>query len=104
MPNKKTILNDLKIMRKNKKEEEIKHLCLELLLPQKVTLKECRSIIEKYFNVKLSNKEFSKWRKEYEAKNTNQPSDACHIFDSKEDKKENKESEEELSNGANNQE
>ena len=100
MPNKKTILNDLKIMRKNKKEEEIKHLCLELLLLQKVTLKECRSIIEKYFNVKLSNKEFSKWRKEYEAKNTNQPSDACHILDSKEDKKES----EELSNGTNNQE
>jgi len=43
---------------------------------------------------------FSKWRKEYEATNANQSSDACHILVPKEDNKED----EELSNGTNNQE
>ena len=100
MSNKRAILNDLKIIRKNKKKEEIKQACLEVLFPEKATLKECKLLIEKSFSVKLSNKEFSKWRKEYEATNANQPTDACHILVPKEDNKEN----EELSNGTNNQE
>ena len=100
MASKNTILNDLKIIRENKKKEEIKQACIEVLFPEKATFKECKLLIEKSFSVKLSNKEFSKWRKEYEETNANQPTDACHIFDSKEDKKES----EELSNGTNNQE
>ena len=100
MPNKKIILNDLKTIRKNKKKEEIKQVCIEVLFPEKATLKECKLLIENRYSVKLSNKEFSKWRKEYEATNANQPSDACHILVPKEDKKES----EELSNGTNNQE
>ncbi len=97
---KNTILNDLKIIRKNKKKEEIKQACIEVLFPEKATLKECKLLIESHYSVKLSNKEFSKWRKEYEATNTNQPSDADQISEVKEDKKED----EELSNGTNNQE
>jgi len=100
MANKKMLLNDLKAIRKNKKKEEIKQVCIEVLFPEKATLKECKLLIENRYSVKLSNKEFSKWRKEYDAKNANQPSDACHIPEPKEDKKES----EELSNGANNQE
>ena len=100
MPNKKIILNDLKAIRKNKTKEEIKQACFEALFPQQATIKECRLVIENRYSVKISNKEFSKWRKEYDAKNANQPSDACHIPEPKEDKKES----EELSNGANNQE
>ena len=94
------LLDDLKAIRKNKTKEEIKQACLEVLFPQQATLKECKLLIEKSYSVKLSNKEFSKWRKEYEATNANQPSDACHILVPKEDKKES----EELSNGTNNQE
>ena len=97
---KNTILNDLKIIRKNKKKEEIKQACIEVLFPEKATLKECKLLIENRFSVKLSNKEFSKWRKEYEATNANQPSDACHIILPNEDNKEY----EELNNGTNNQE
>ena len=100
MPSKKMLLNDLKAIRKNKTKEEIKQACIEVLFPQQATIKECKLLIENRFSVKLSNKEFSKWRKEYEETNANQPTDACHIFDSKEDKKES----EELSNGNNNQE
>jgi len=100
MASKRTLLKDLKVIRKNEKKEEIKQACIEVLFPEKATLKECKLLIENRYSVKLSNKEFSKWRKEYEAKNANQPSDACHILGSKEDKKES----EELSNGANNQE
>lgn len=100
MPSKKTILNDLKTIRKNKKKEEIRQACIEVLFPEKATLKECKLLIEKSFSVKLSNKEFSKWRKEYEATNANQSSDACHIILPNEDNKEY----EELSNGTNNQE
>lgn len=100
MPSKKMLLNDLKAIRKNKTKEEIKQACLEVLFPQQATLKECKLLIEKSFSVKLSNKEFSKWRKEYEATNANQPADACHILVPNEDKKED----EELSNGTNNQE
>ena len=100
MPNKKIILNDLKTIRKNKKKEEIKQVCIEVLFPEKATLKECKLLIENRYSVKLSNKEFSKWRKEYEATNANQSSDACHILVPKEDNKED----EELSNGTNNQE
>ena len=100
MASKNTLLNDLKTIRKNKKKEEIKQACIEVLFPQQATLKECKLLIEKNFSVKLSNKEFSKWRKEYEATNTNQPSDADQISEVKEDKKED----EELSNGTNNQE
>ena len=100
MASKNTLLNDLKIIRKNKKKDEIKQACIEVLFPQQATLKECKLLIEKRFSVKLSNKEFSKWRKEYEATNANQPSDACHILVPKEDNKED----EELSNGTNNQE
>ena len=100
MPNKKIILNDLKAIRKNKTKEEIKQACIEVLFPQQATLKECKLLIEKSFSVKLSNKEFSKWRKEYEATNTNQSSDSYHILVPNEDKKED----EELSNGTNNQE
>ena len=100
MANKNTLLNDLKTIRKNKKKEEIKQVCIEVLFPEKATLKECKLLIENRYSVKLSNKEFSKWRKEYEATNANQPSDACHILVPKEDKKED----EELSNGTNNQE
>ena len=100
MANKKMLLNDLKAIRKNKIKQEIKQACIEVLFPQQATLKECKLIIEKSFSVKLSNKEFSKWRKEYEATNANQPTDACHILVPKEDNKEN----EELSNGTNNQE
>ena len=100
MSNKRAILNDLKIIRKNKKKEEIKQACLEVLFPEKATLKECKLLIENRFSVKLSNKEFSKWRKEYEATKANQPTDACHILVPKEGKKED----EELSNGTNNQE
>ena len=90
----------MKIIRKNKTKQEIKQVCIEVLFPQQATLKECKLLIEKSFSVKLSNKEFSKWRKEYEATNANQPSDACHILLPNEDKKES----EELSNGTNNQE
>ena len=100
MPSKKMLLNDLKAIRKNKKKDEIKQACIEVLFPQQATIKECKQVIENRFSVKLSNKEFSKWRKEYEATNTNQPSDACHILVPNEDKKED----EELSNGTNNQE
>ena len=100
MASKNTLLNDLKIIRKNKKKEEIKQACLEVLFSQQATIKECKLLIENRFSVKLSNKEFSKWRKEYEATNANQPSDACHILLHNEDKKES----EELSNGTNNQE
>lgn len=100
MSNKRAILNDLKIIRKNKKKDEIKQACIEVLFPQQATLKECKLLIEKNFSVKLSNKEFSKWRKEYEETNANQPSDACHIILPNEDNKEY----EELNNGTNNQE
>ena len=100
MASKKALLKDLKVIRKNKKKDEIKQVCIEVLFPEKATLKECKLLIEKSFSVKLSNKEFSKWRKEYEATNANQPSDACHILLPNEDKKES----EELSNGTNNQE
>ena len=101
MPSKKMLLNDLKAIRKNKTKEEIKQACFEALFPQQATIKECRLVIENRYSVKLSNKEFSKWRKEYEAANANQSSsDACHILVPKEDKKES----EELSNGTNNQE
>ena len=100
MASKRTLLKDLKVIRKNKKKEEIKQACIEVLFPEKATLKECKLLIENRFSVKLSNKEFSKWRKEYEATNANQPSDACHIILPNEDNKEY----EELSNGTNNQE
>ena len=101
MTSKKIILNDLKAIRKNKTKQEIKQACLEVLFPRQATIKECRLVIEGRFNIKLSNKEFSKWRKEYEAANANQSSsDAYHILVPKEDKKED----EELSNGTNNQE
>ena len=76
MANKKALLKDLKVIRKNKKKDEIKQACIEVLFPQQATLKECKLLIEKSFSVKLSNKEFSKWRKEYEATNANQSSDA----------------------------
>ena len=100
MPSKKMLLDDLKAIRKNKTKEEIKQACLEVLFPQQATLKECKLLIEKNFSVKLSNKEFSKWRKEYEATKANQSSDAYHILVPNENKKED----EELSNGTNNQE
>ena len=100
MASKKMLLNDLKAIRKNKIKQEIKQACIEALFPQKATIKECRLVIEDRFGIKLSNNEFSKWRKEYEATNTNQPSDADQISEVKEDKKED----EELSNGTNNQE
>ena len=100
MASKNTLLNDLKTIRKNKKKEEIRQACIEVLFPQQATLKECKLLIENRFSVKLSNKEFSKWRKEYEAINANQSSDACHIILPNEDNKEY----EELNNGTNNQE
>ena len=100
MASKRTLLKDLKVIRKNEKKEEIKQACIEVLFPQQATLKECKLLIESHYSVKLSNKEFSKWRKEYEATNTNQPSDADQISEVKEDKKED----EELNNGTNNQE
>ena len=100
MATKRTLLKDLKVIRKNEKKEEVKQACIEVLFPQQATLKECKLLIENRYSVKISNKEFSKWRKEYEATNGNQPSDACHILVPKEDKKES----EELSNGTNNQE
>ena len=100
MASKNTLLNDLKTIRKNKKKEEIKQVCIEVLFPEKATLKECKLLIENRYSVKLSNKEFFKWKKEYEAQITNQSSDADQIPEIKEDKKED----EELSNGANNQE
>ena len=100
MASKKALLKDLKVIRKNKKKDEIKQACIEVLFPQQATLKECKLLIENRFSVKLSNKEFSKWRKEYEATNANQSSDAYHILVPNEDKKED----EELSNGTNNQE
>jgi hypothetical protein len=100
MASKRTLLKDLKVIRKNEKKEEIKQACIEVLFPQQATLKECKLLIEKSFSVKLSNKEFSKWRKEYEETNANQPSDACHIILPNEDNKEY----EELNNGTNNQE
>lgn len=87
MASKKALLKDLKVIRKNEKKEEIKQACIEVLFPQQATLKECKLLIENRFSVKLSNKEFSKWRKEYEATNANQPSDACHILVPNEDKK-----------------
>ena len=95
MATKRTLLKDLKVIRKNEKKEEIKQACIEVLFPQQATLKEC-----KLLSVKLSNKDFSKWRKEYEETNANQPSDACHIILPNEDNKEY----EELNNGTNNQE
>lgn len=100
MASKNILLNDLKTIRKNKKKEEIRQACIEVLFPQQATLKECKLLIEKSFSVKLSNKEFSKWRKEYEATKANQPTDACHIILPNEDNKEY----EELNNGTNNQE
>ena len=100
MATKRTLLKDLKVIRKNEKKEEVKQACIEVLFPQQATLKECKLLIENRYSVKISNKEFSKWRKEYEATNANQPTDACHILVLKEDNKED----EELSNGTNNQE
>ena len=100
MASKNTLLNDLKTIRKNKKKEEIRQACIEVLFPQQATLKECKLLIENRYILKLSNKEFFKWKKEYEVQITNQSSDADQISEVKEDKKED----EELSNGTNNQE
>ena len=100
MANKKMLLNDLKAIRKNKTKQEIKKACLEVFFPEKATLKECKLLIENRYNVKLSNKEFFKWKKEYKAQITNQSSDADQIPEVKEYQKED----EELSNGTNNQE
>ena len=100
MATKRTLLKDLKVIRKNEKKEEIKQACIEVLFPQQATLKECKLLIEKSFSVKLSNKEFFKWRKEYEETNVNQPSAADQISEVKENDKKD----EELSNGTNNQE
>ena len=100
MATKRTLLKDLKVIRKNEKKEEVKQAYIEVLFPQQATLKECKLLIENRYSVKISNKEFSKWRKEYEATNANQPSDAYHILVPNENKKED----EELSNGTNNQE
>ena len=100
MSNKRAILNDLKAIRKNKKKDEIKQACIEVLFPQQATIKECRLVIKDRFSIKLSNKEFSKWKKEYDAKDTHQTSHTDQIPEVKEDKKED----EELSNGTNNQE
>ncbi len=100
MANKKLLLNDLKAIRKNKTKQEIKKACLEVLFPEKATFKECKLLIENHYSVKLSNKEFFKWKKEYEAQITNQSSDVDQISEVKEDKKED----EELSNGTKNQE
>ena len=100
MANKKMLLNDLKAIRKNKIKQEIKQACIEALFPQKATIKECRLVIEDRFGIKLSNKEFSKWRKEYDAKDTHQTSHTDQIPEVKEDKN----NDEELSNGTNNQE
>lgn len=100
MANKKLLLNDLKAIRKNKTKQEIKQACFEALFPQQATIKECRLVIENRYSVKLSNKEFSKWRKEYDAKDTHQTSHTDQIPGVKEDEK----NDEELSNGANNQE
>ncbi|QPH85496.1 hypothetical protein CVT17_00170 [Campylobacter concisus] len=100
MATKRILLKDLKVIRKNEKKEEIKQACIEVLFPQQATIKECRLVIENRYSVKLSNKEFSKWRKEYDAKDTHQASHAYHIPESKEDEK----NDEELSNGTNNQE
>ena len=100
MASKRTLLKDLKVIRKNEKKDEIKQACIEVLFPQQATLKECKLLIENRFSVKLSNKEFSKWRKEYDAKDTHQASHAYHIPESKEDEK----NDEELSNGTNKQE
>ena len=49
MANKRTLLKDLKVIRKNKKKEEIKQACIEVLFPQQATLKECKLLIEKKF-------------------------------------------------------
>ena len=100
MPSKKMLLDDLKAIRKNKTKEEIKQVCIEVLFPEKATLKECKLLIENRYSVKLSNKEFFKWKKEYEVQITNQSSDADQIPEVKEDEN----NDEELSNGANNQE
>ena len=100
MASKRILLNDLKIIRKNKKKEEIKQACFEVLFPQQATIKECRLVIKDRFNIKLSNKEFSEWKKEYDAKDTHQTSHTDQISEVKEDEK----NDEELSNGANNQE
>ena len=100
MTSKKIILNDLKAIRKHKTKQEIKQACLEVLFPRQATIKECRLVIEGRFNIKLSNKEFSKWRKEYDAKDTHQTSHTDQIPEVKEDKN----NDEELSNGTNNQE
>ena len=100
MPNKKIILNDLKAIRKNKTKEEIKQACFEALFPQQATIKECRLVIENRYSVKLSNKEFSEWKKEYDAKDTHQTSYTDQIPEVKEDEN----NDEELSNGTNNQE
>ena len=88
----------IKSYQKNKTKQEIKQACIEVLFPQQATLKECKLLIENRYSVKLSNKEFSKWRKEYEATNTNQPSDADQISEVKEDKKEVKVDNTKLSN------
>ena len=100
MATKRTLLKDLKVIRKNEKKEEVKQACLEVLFPRQATIKECRLVIEGRFNIKLSNKEFSKWRKEYDAKDTHQTSHTDQIPGVKEDEK----NDEELSNGTNNQE
>ena len=100
MANKKMLLNDLKAIRKNKIKQEIKQACIEVLFPQQATIKECRLVIKDRFNIKLSNKEFSEWKKEYDAKDTHQTSYADQIPEVKEDEN----NDEELSNGTNNQE
>ncbi|WP_149707774.1 hypothetical protein [Campylobacter concisus] len=100
MANKKMLLNDLKAIRKNKIKQEIKQACIEALFPQKATIKECRLVIKDRFNIKLSNKEFSEWKKEYDAKDTHQTSHTDQIPEVKEDEN----NDEELSNGTNNQE
>ena len=100
MATKRTLLKDLKVIRKNEKKEEVKQVCIEVLFPEKATLKECKLLIENRYSVKLSNKEFFKWKKEYEVQITNQSSDADQISEVKEDNKKD----EELSNGTNNQE
>ena len=42
MASKRTLLKDLKVIRKNEKKEEIKQACIEVLFPQQATLKECK--------------------------------------------------------------
>lgn len=76
----KSLINELKKLKNEKKKKEAKKACIDTLFPAGASTKECIAICLKKLQTEVSTAEMTQWKYEYEDSIAKRAKEACMNF------------------------